>query len=205
MGMRDVLAQTAATLPAVWFFVALAAFFVGIWPSGRPLTWVGIMASFLLTGAWPMLSFRTGFCLGVLSIMCRQDNGRRSLVDWAGYLGWCGRAPPCCSLCWLPPPGRQRLTCSGQYNEMITIAVRLNLDPVHQTGIIYAKSVPSVHLDSWARSFLCGTSVRCVFGHRGCHAGANSRVTMNTASSNEETHLRQARVTANVSKYASDC
>ena len=55
MGMRDVIAQTAATLPAVWFFVALAAFFVGVWPRGRAITWAAIMASFLLTVLGPML------------------------------------------------------------------------------------------------------------------------------------------------------
>lgn len=53
--VSDVLGQTAATLPAVWFFVALAAFFTGLWPRGRVVTWIAIMASFLLTILGPML------------------------------------------------------------------------------------------------------------------------------------------------------
>lgn len=55
MALGDVVAQTAATLPAVWFFAVLAAAFVGAWPRGRALTWAVIMASFLLTVLGPML------------------------------------------------------------------------------------------------------------------------------------------------------
>ncbi len=55
LSLGDVLAQTAATLPAVWTFLAIAAAFAGLWPRGRALTWVAIMASFLLTILGPMM------------------------------------------------------------------------------------------------------------------------------------------------------
>lgn len=51
----DVLAQAAATVPAAWVVVALAAALVGAVPRATPAIWVAIVGSLLLTLLGPLL------------------------------------------------------------------------------------------------------------------------------------------------------
>ncbi|MCO7221383.1 ABC transporter permease [Klenkia sp. PcliD-1-E] len=64
LGAGDVLAQAAATVPAVWAVVALALAVVGARPAVRLAGWLGVVASFALTLFGP--TFRLpGWALGI--------------------------------------------------------------------------------------------------------------------------------------------
>ncbi len=55
IAMTDVIRQAAATIPAVWVLVGLAAAAVGVAPAARAIAWLGVVATFALTILGPTL------------------------------------------------------------------------------------------------------------------------------------------------------
>jgi ABC-2 type transport system permease protein len=81
----DVIAQAAATIPAVWALIGLALAAVGANPRVRLVGWLGIVATFALTLLGPMFKL-WNWILGI-SPLWHVPNITATGPDWSG-LGW---------------------------------------------------------------------------------------------------------------------